>query len=317
MMNISDKLQMIERREKKRRTALKMTAILAIIAAVCLGFQSVKGSTPAAGVQLEAAAAILIDVESGEVLYQHNADRPLPPASMSKMMTELVVLDHIYSGELRWNDEVYASAYAEAVPGSRMGLAEGDKVLVRELFEAMTIYSANDAAVALAEKIGGTEERFVAKMNERASRIGLSSAAVFGNASGLSKADIVNIPGSASMRDTLLSARDTAKLAGHLIGKYPEVLEVSSRSSVKVSTSKRTLAATNWMLSDQPFAYPGSDGLKTGYTPSAGYCFTGTVKQGGQRLISVVMGANSKEARFAETAKLYQLGFGRQGSRIA
>ncbi|MHA7964038.1 D-alanyl-D-alanine carboxypeptidase family protein [Paenibacillus sp. CAU 1782] len=315
MIGMSDKLQMLERREKKRRNALKMTAILAVIAAVCLGFQSVKGLSPEAGVQLEAAAAILIDVESGEVLYQHNADKPLPPASMSKMMTELVVLDQIYSGELRWNDEVYASAYAGAIPGSRMGLAEGDKVLVRELFEAMTIYSANDAAVALAEKIGGTEDGFVAKMNERADRIGLSSTAVFGNASGLSKTDIAGIPGSASTRDTMLSARDTAKLAGHLIGRYPEVLEVSSRSSVKVSTSKRALGATNWMLADQPYAYPGSDGLKTGYTPNAGYCFTGTVKQGEQRLISVVMGTDSKEARFAETAKLYQLGFGRQGSR--
>ncbi len=317
MMNLSEKLQIIERREKNRRNALKMTAVLAIIAAICLGFQTVKGSAPAGGAGMNLSAAILIDAKSGEVLYQHNADRPLPPASMSKMMTELVVLDHIYSGELHWNDEVQASAYAEAIPGSRMGLGNGDKVLVRELFEAMTVYSANDAAVALAEKIGGSEEHFVAKMNERARRIGLSGTAVFGNASGLSKEDIANIPGAASERDTLLSARDTAKLAGHLIGKYPEVLEVSSRSSVKVSTSKRTLAATNWMLADQPFAYPGSDGLKTGYTPNAGYCFTGTVKRGEQRLISVVMGASSKEARFSETAKLYQLGFSRQGSRIA
>lgn len=259
---------------------------------------------------IHSTAAFLIDADTGQVLYAKNADEPLPPASMSKMMTEVIVLDSIHEGALRWNERVTASAYAAQVPGARMGLAQGDVLTVRELFDAMAIHSANDAAVALAEHIGGSETAFTERMNEKAARIGLSGGAVFGNATGLGRTDISPYEGASAARDTMLSAKDTAVLAGYLIGKYPEVLEVASRGSVKVSTQGQALAATNLMLANQPYEYPGSDGLKTGYTPDAGYCFTGTAKRDGKRLISVVMGADSKDSRFVETMKLYELGFG-------
>lgn len=288
----------------------RLAAVAVIAVVVYMGYEQLNGTVEADQIELEAEAAILLDAATGEVLYAKNVDVPMPPASMSKMMTEILVLDGIHEGTLGWRDMVTASDYAEQVPGARMGLQAGDMFTIRELFDAMTIYSANDAAVALAEHIGGTEKQFVALMNERAQRIGLSAGSEFGNSSGLSKADIAPYAGSAAEKDTMLTAKDTAMLAGYLIGKYPEVLAVTSRRSIKISTSGQSLAATNWMLEEQPYAYSGNDGLKTGYTPSAGYCFTGTAKRDGKRLISVVMGAPDKETRFTETKVLYDLGFG-------
>ncbi|MCR2804832.1 D-alanyl-D-alanine carboxypeptidase family protein [Paenibacillus soyae] len=282
----------------------------ALIAAVVYGAGAwAKEAMEPKAPPIQSTAAFLIDADTGEVLYAKNADVPLPPASMSKMMTEVIVLDSIHEGALQWGDLVTASEYAAQVPGAGMGLAQGDVLTVRELFDAMAIHSANDAAVALAEHVGGSEAAFTERMNRKAAKIGLSDGAVFGNATGLSRTDILPFEGASAATDTLLSAKDTAMLAGYLIGKYPEVLEVASRSSVKVSTQGQALAATNLMLANQPFEYSGSDGLKTGYTPDAGYCFTGTAKRDGKRLISVVMGAESKDSRFVETMKLYELGF--------
>lgn len=289
--------------------AVALAAAVLTYGAASLGKWWVHGSKP----ELALKAAVLVDADTGKVLYELNADEALPPASMSKMMTELIVLDRIEDGSVKWNDVVAISDYAAAVPGSRMGLEKDDRFTVRELFEAMTVHSANDAAVALAEHVAGTEEAFVRLMNERASRIGMSEAARFGNATGLSRSDIRHLAGAAAERDTLMTAKDTARLAGYLIGKYPEVLSVTSRSSVNLAERGRSLPATNLMLKDGPFAYPGSDGLKTGYTPEAGYCFTGTAKRGDQRLISVVMGAPAPETRFVETRKLYELGFRKKG----
>ncbi|RIX50601.1 D-alanyl-D-alanine carboxypeptidase [Paenibacillus nanensis] len=287
---------------------IRIVFIMVIAAAILFGGKTIRELWRGEEPQIESAAAFLIDAGTGEVLYEKNADEPLPPASMSKMMTEVLVLDYVHDGRIRWSDTVIPSAYAAQVPGARMGIMEGYSLTVRELFDAMAIYSANDAAVALAEHIAGTEAAFTAMMNEKARSIGLSKDAVFGNATGLSRDDIREYEGAASERDTLLTAKDTARLAGYLIGKYPEVLQITSMGSVKVSTQGQALAATNQMLAEKRFEYPGNDGLKTGYTPDAGYCFTGTVKQGGRRLISVVMGADSMDARFIETKKLFEYG---------
>lgn len=294
---------------------MRLVLAAAVIAIVYMGAGWLKDIVLKKDVlQLASTSAILIDASTGEIIFEKNANQPLPPASMSKMMTEVLVLEAVARGEARWRDVTHASGYAAAVPGARMGLTEGQEVTVRELFDAMTIHSANDAAVALAEHLAGTEEAFVALMNKKAASIGLSDGAVFGNASGLSKSDIAAYAGSAHERDTLLTAKDTATIAGYLIGKYPEVLAVTSRGSVNVSTQRQTLASTNLMLADKPFAYPGNDGLKTGYTRDAGYCFTGTVKREDTRLISVIMGADDMESRFLETIKLYEYGFEMKGS---
>nr|WP_232242623.1 D-alanyl-D-alanine carboxypeptidase family protein [Paenibacillus sp. GSMTC-2017] len=288
---------------------MSIAAIVVIAAIVFFGVEVLKKWIQADELYLHSESAILIDAKSGEVIFQKNADVAYPPASMSKMMTELIVLEAVLTGNFNWYDQVIASDYAANIPGARMGLHNGDVLTIRELFESMTIYSANDAAVALAEHIAGSESAFVQLMNDKAARIGLSEKTIFGNASGLSKEDIASLKGSSHIEDTLMTAKDTAMLAGYLMGKFPEVLAVTSRGSVKVSTQKHQLEATNLMLANKPHAYPGNDGLKTGYTPNAGYCFTGTAKQGDKRLISVVMGADSKNTRFVETKKLYELGF--------
>ncbi|MCU6709639.1 D-alanyl-D-alanine carboxypeptidase [Paenibacillus sp. J5C_2022] len=298
-----------ERENNGRWNAVQAGMFLLVIFLLYTGLTSIRAESGEAVVSVDARAAVLLDADTGEVLFQQNADKALPPASMSKMMTELIVLDEVESESIRWSDKVRVSAYAAAVPGARMGLLLGDELTVRELFDAMTVHSANDAAVALAEHIAGSESAFVRRMNERAREIGLSDDTLFGNASGLGSEHITHLAGASAERDTVMTAMDTALLGGFLIGKYPEVLVISSMPSVKVSTQSHPLAATNLMLANKPFSYPGNNGLKTGYTPSAGYCFTGTVSRDGRRVISVVMGAASAEKRFVETKKLYELVF--------
>lgn len=254
-------------------------------------------------------AAIMIDAVTGKVLYEKNSNEALPPASMSKMMTELLVLDRIDDGSLSWNDPVLTSTYSSDVMGAQIGFGPGEQWSVRELFDAMTVHSANDAAVAIAEHIGKSERAFVSLMNKRAKEIGLSNKSVFGNSSGLSQADLSGFSAAASEHDTVLTSKDTAILARYLIGKYPQVLEVTSRASILLPSAKTKLQTTNMMLPGKPYAYPGNDGLKTGYTEQAGYCFTSTAKQGDKRLITVVMGTSTAESRFLETEKLLHYGF--------
>ncbi|MDQ0110776.1 D-alanyl-D-alanine carboxypeptidase family protein [Paenibacillus harenae] len=283
---------------------------IAAVAIACFYMMTVwHGKTGAAALHVGATAAIMMDAGTGEVLFEKNADVALPPASMSKMMTELIVLELVNEGKLEWNEPVTTSRYAAGVPGSQVGFNAGESFTVRELFEALTVHSANDAAVAIAEHAAGSEPEFVKLMNSRADRIGMSEQALFANATGLNRNDLTAFAESASDGDTMLTASDVALLAGHLLNKYPEVLEVSSRSSIKLASSGHRLASTNLMLEDMPFAYPGNDGLKTGYTPEAGYCFTGTAKQDGRRLITVVMGSATSESRFEETQKLFKFGF--------
>ncbi|WP_051251174.1 D-alanyl-D-alanine carboxypeptidase family protein [Paenibacillus harenae] len=292
---------------------IKFLLIAAGVLASLAYLASLKDRPAVSELVLESKAAILLDIGTGEVLYEKNADEAMPPASMSKLMTELIVLDLASKGELPWNEQVVTSRYAADVPGSQIGFAAGEVYSVRELFEAMAVHSANDAAVALAEHIGGSERAFVALMNERAAKLGLSEASVFGNSTGLNRGDLLPYEEASSGLDTVLTAKDTATLAAYLLKKYPEVLEVSSRASVKLDSSAKKLQTTNLMLAGKSYAYPGNDGLKTGYTEQAGYCFTGTAKQDGRRLVSVVMGADSSGQRFVETGKLFHYGFHTNG----
>ncbi|PZD96220.1 D-alanyl-D-alanine carboxypeptidase [Paenibacillus sambharensis] len=292
----------------------QVAMLLCVAAAAVVGFKWISAE-PALSAELKpeltAASAILMDADYGTVYYEMNADDALPPASMSKMMTEIVLLDRIKDGSIAWDDKVTISAYAANVVGAGTGAAEGQQLTVRELFAAMTVHSANDAAVALAEHAAGTETRFVEWMNAKAQVIGLSQRAFFANATGLSSADLVAFAQAASHGETSLTARDTAKLAAYLVNVYPDVLDVSKRSEVTVDQSRIVLSTTNMMLPGENHAYPGSDGLKTGYTQRAGYCFTGTAERNGKRLIAVVMGTPTSDARFTETKKLFHYGFGR------
>ncbi|MBB6730495.1 D-alanyl-D-alanine carboxypeptidase [Cohnella sp. CBP 2801] len=260
------------------------------------------------GTAIEAKSAALLDAKSGKWLYLQNADEALAPASMSKMMTELVVLEQIRSGKLNWDDEAVASRYAANVVGSAMGLRSGQSVSVRELFAAMAIHSANDAAVALAEKVAGSETAFVKLMNDEAKAIGLSDRTRFANATGLSKEDLTAFSTADSATDTKMTAKDAALLASRLVGGFPELLKFTKKSETPAADGKTMLATSNEMLPGQQFGMKGNDGLKTGYTSAAGYCFTGSFLIGGHRYISVIMGATTPEARFEMTSKLLEVG---------
>jgi D-alanyl-D-alanine carboxypeptidase len=257
--------------------------------------------------QLEAVSAVLLDADTGKWLYLQNAQEPLSPASMSKMMTEVIVLDGVQSGKLSWEDPVVVSSYAADVGGANMGLIAGQTATIRQLFDAIAVHSANDASVALAEFTAGSEAKFVNQMHAKAKEIGLSADTYFANATGLSSEDLDSYATAATDGDTVMTAKDVALLAQYLIEIHPEVLKVTKKSSVSgVGTSG--LRTTNEMLPGQRFGTKGNDGLKTGYTKKAGYCFTGTTVLSGHRYITVVMGTNTPDARFEETKKLLTYG---------
>lgn len=270
-----------------------------------------------ADVNLDVESAILIEAETGQVLYEYNADDARPPASMSKMMTEYLVLEQIHNGQLKWDDMVTASRYAATVGGSGGLIATNEKLSVKDMFYAMSIYSGNDASVALAEHIATTEENFAHMMNAKASELGLSEDAHFINATGLSRSDLGENAPKDIQGETVMSARDAAILARALILDFPELLEFTKIPSKKLrERDNSSMINHNWMLegnkeipSFRAYWYEGLDGLKTGFTDEAMYCFTGTAVRDGVRLISVVMGAASKEDRFHETRKLLDYGF--------
>jgi D-alanyl-D-alanine carboxypeptidase (penicillin-binding protein 5/6) len=267
--------------------------------------------------KLEAKAAILIEATTGQVLYEMNADQPMPPASMSKMMTEYLVMDAIKAGKIKWESIVSPSQYAVDVIGSGQLIGPNEKYSVRDLFGAMSIYSANDATVALAEFVGGTEADFVKMMNDAAKKMGFNEKSFFINSTGLSRADLGKYAPPGTEPDTMFSARDASLLAFHIINEHPEILEFSKVPSKKFrETDKTPMINWNWMLEGnkdninfKSYAYEGLDGLKTGHTDEAGYCFTGTAIRNGMRIISVVMNTPSEAKRFRETQKLLDYGF--------
>ncbi|WP_085522419.1 D-alanyl-D-alanine carboxypeptidase family protein [Tuberibacillus sp. Marseille-P3662] len=282
----------------------------------------------AAGPDINAKSAILIDAETGKILYSKNVDTKLPPASMSKIMTEYLVNKYIAEGKLKWDSKVTVGDYANQISNqpdySKVPLRPDYQYTVRELYEGMAISSANGATIALAAKIAGSEKEFVKIMNNTADKLGMEKAE-FVNSTGLNNSDLLGNYHTGNKDDgNSLSARALAKLAYHFINEYYVGGKAQEISSTAVKNFKAGIEGqpfkmvnVNWMLpgfSSQTqnmsaYEYKGVDGLKTGYTNLAKYCFTGTVEQNGRRLISVVMGTDSKSARFLETKKLYDYGF--------
>nr|WP_221434308.1 D-alanyl-D-alanine carboxypeptidase family protein [Geomicrobium halophilum] len=269
---------------------------------------------------VEAEGAILIDVESGKILYNDNIDTMLPMASMAKMMTEYLVNEAVEEGELNWDDEVMISQELADLSHnqqlSNVFLREDVPYTVQELYEAMAIYSANAATIALAEAVAGSETAFVERMNEKAAELGIEEYQ-FVNSTGLNNSDMQgNHPeGTPADGENMMTPRGTAQLAYHLIQEYPEVLDVTGTEQMlfREGDELDEITMRNWneMLagSGSPYAYEGVDGIKTGQTAAAGAAFTGTVEQDGTRLLSVVMRTADIEARFNETEKLYDYGF--------
>jgi serine-type D-Ala-D-Ala carboxypeptidase (penicillin-binding protein 5/6) len=271
---------------------------------------------------IESDAAILVEAKTGKVLFEKNADTVLGIASMTKMMTEYLLLEAIKEKRVSWDQEYTVSDYVYKISQDRelsnVPLLKGEKYNVKELYEAMAIYSANGATIAIAEILAGSETNFVKMMNKKAEELGLGDYK-FVNSTGLTNTLLKGMhpKGTDANDENLLSARATAKLAYHLVNDFPEVLE-TAKIPKKVFRERTEYEIQmdnwNWMLPSLVYGYEGVDGLKTGHTDFAGYCFTGTAKRDGVRYITVVMNAKSNgkksfEARFEETRKLLDYAF--------
>ncbi|MFT8318118.1 MAG: serine hydrolase [Sporolactobacillus sp.] len=306
---------------KKLRQYAVIGLVFVLVLAISIQGPFAKKAEAANTLGLKAKSAILIDANSGRILYEKNADKRYPPASMTKMMTEYLVMQALHQKKLTWNTKVSISNYAYTISQNRsfsnVPLRKDYQYTVRELYEAMAIYSANGATIALAEKVGGTEKHFVDLMNQTAHKLGMNGAQYI-NSSGLDNVDLGKYAPYGGKNDSNeLSARDIAKLAYHVIKDYPEALNISKIPLKKFTAGVDTpIQMVNWdyMLPGfgadmAKFTYPGVDGLKTGHTDLAGYCFTGTVNRDGHRLLSVVMGTDSDAQRFEQTRALFDYGY--------
>ncbi|MEC9488149.1 MAG: D-alanyl-D-alanine carboxypeptidase family protein [Halanaerobium sp.] len=252
--------------------------------------------TAAEDFAITAESAVLLDSDTGQVLYAKNAHQRLAPASLTKIMTLLVTMDVIDDGQASLNDKVTISRYAESMGGSQIFLAAGEQVTLENLLEAVAIASANDASVAVAEFVAGTESNFVQKMNEKAEELGLKDTH-FVNSNGLPTEG----------NNHYSSAYDIAVMSRALITKHPRVLEWTKIwvDYLQLRDRKAMMVNTNSLVNK----YPGLDGLKTGHTTEAGFCLSATAERSGFRLISVVFKTASEEARNDNTIKLLDYGF--------
>jgi D-alanyl-D-alanine carboxypeptidase (penicillin-binding protein 5/6) len=241
------------------------------------------------------ATAILVDARTGLVLAGKDPDVRRQPASMTKMMTELIVLERLAEGDLAWEDTVVVSAHASNMGGSQVYLAHREEFTVEELLGAVAIHSANDASVALAEHTAGSVEAFVDLMNYRAQELGMINTQFH---------SVHGLPPGRGQRPDLTTARDMATL-GRALLEYPEALEWSRQATAPFRDGEFLMYNPNKLVGK----YRGLDGLKTGYHGQAGYCVTATAVQKGVRLLSVVMGCPTDEDRATETTRLLSYGF--------
>lgn len=239
--------------------------------------------------------ALVEDADTGRVLYAYNADMPWPPASMAKMMMLLVAEDQIRSGRLHLTDPVRISANAAHTGGTRLGMHTGDVYPLGELMKAALVKSANDAAVAVAEKVGGSTEGCVALMNQKARSLDLR-VTHYNTVDGL--------PPSAGRDVDITSAYDLAAV-GRAIIHSTDLLQWSSQEECPFDNGLRMLHNTNHLIGH----FDGCDGIKTGFTYHAGFNLTATAKRADMRLIAVVLGAPSNPGRFREAARLLEWGF--------
>ncbi len=263
-------------------------AVAVIIGTITL---SVSAETGADTLDIDARSAILLCAQTGEILYKNNADEVLPPASITKIMSLLLVMEALERGDIEIDTVVTASAHAASMGGSQIWLREGESMTVDELLRATVIASANDATVALAEAVSGSEETFVAEMNERAARLHMNNT-VFENATGLD---------SEGHHST---AHDVALMSAELI-RHEKIKDYSTVWMDSLRDGKSELVNTNRLVR----FYKGTTGLKTGTTSGAKYCLSATAERDGLSLVAVIMGGNSSSARFEGAKKLLDFGF--------
>ena len=251
-------------------------------------------------VEVSAPSAILMEASTGTVIFEKDADTARPPASVTKVMTMLLIFDAIENGSISLEDEVTVSEHAASMGGSQVFLEPGETQTVDTMLKCISVASANDACVAMAEYICGNEEEFVARMNERARELGMDNT-TFVNCNGLDTDGHVT------------SARDIALMSRELITKYPQVHDYSMiwMENITHETNKGTsefgLTNTNKLVRQYEYA----TGLKTGSTGDAKFCVSATAEKNGIELIAVVMAAENSKDRFADAVKLLNYGFGK------
>lgn len=267
---------------------MKKTAAVIFLCVVFFCFSSaVRAEEPS----LSAKSAILMSADTGEVLYELNKDERLAPASITKIMTLLLAMEELDAGSISYDDEVTASARARSMGGSTIFLDEGEVMSVRELIKGICVASANDASVALAEFIGGTESEFVKRMNLRAEELGMVNTH-FENTNGL------------DAEGHFSSAEDVAKMSRELM-KHKDIFEFTTIWTDSLRDGKFGLANTNKLIR----FYEGATGLKTGSTSMAGCSISATATRDNMSLIAVIMGAADSKTRFSEARALLDYGF--------
>ena len=266
-----------------------------IAAAVWVGLMLVALAAPARGAEalaVDAQSCILMEKETGQVLYAQNEHEQLEPASVTKVMTILLVMEAIDSGALSYDDMVTTSAYAASMGGSQVYLKENEQMSVRDLLKAVCVASGNDAAVALGEHLAGSMEAFVEKMNRRAEELGMADTH-FVNCTGL------------PAQGHVTSAYDIALMSRELVLRHPDVRQFTTIWMDSLRDGAFTLSNTNRLVR----YYEGTTGLKTGSTDAAGYCLSATAERDGMELIAVILKAPTSDQRFEGAKALLNYGF--------
>ena len=240
-------------------------------------------------------SGILIEPYSGKIIYEKDKDKEVSVASLTKMVAQIIILEEVEKGKIHWDDVVTVSKNAADMGGSQIYLSDGEKMTVENLMKGISVASGNDATVAMAEYISGSEEKFVKRMNKKVKELGLKHTN-FVNCTGLDE------------KGHFSSAYDMAMIAKELVVNHSEILRFSSiyEDYLREDTSNKFwLVNTNKLISQ----YEGTDGLKTGHTDDAGYCLSATVKRGDLRLIGIVLGEKDSKVRNKETIDLLDYGF--------
>ncbi|MDA8705167.1 MAG: D-alanyl-D-alanine carboxypeptidase [Litorivicinaceae bacterium] len=271
---------------------IALTCLFSMASAANVPLTEALGNGPPipAAPKLQASGYLLVDATNGEILVEHNAEEPLPPASLTKMMTAYIAEREITEGRMSFDDQVPVSVKAWKTGGSRMFIREGTEVRLEDLLRGIIIQSGNDASVAVAEYIAGSEDVFADVMNQTAISLGMTNTQ-FKNATGLPQ------------EGHYTTAKDLSILAARIIQDFPDTYPIYEEKNFTYNGIKQ--ANRNSLL----FRDPTVDGLKTGHTEEAGYCLVASAERDGFRLISVVMGTASEKAREQETTKLLQYGF--------
>ena len=273
---------------------MKRVMILLLGLALTLGF--LPGPVLAAELNVAGKGAVLMDATTGTVLYEQNAHEKLPPASVTKVMTLLLIMEAIDSGKITWTDTVTASEAASAKGGSQIYLKVGESMVVEDLVKSIAVSSANDAACAMAEHLAGSESAFVDMMNRRAQELGMNDTH-FVNCTGLDDAP--------EAKEHLTSAWDIAIMSRELLKNHPDIKEYTTIWMDTVRDGEFGLSNTNKMVR----FYDGCTGLKTGYTSGAGFCLSASAQREGMELIAVVLGSATSQERFAACKSMLDYGF--------